>query len=196
MKGFEAYKCHQAISLHFNKKTNYDYFKYNGNVSVKEENFTKSKNKWQYIGIESKVDQLLWFYYIVYKNNKFSYTTLPMILNHLRKEPIPTKECVFENVKSDLLYLHSRYKHDLLSISETEELYPNIYVLYDKGLIQLETILLFDSYIVKIFKDQNSDDIIGWPIIIKDMELVSPFVVELLREFDFVKSFKEIYLNK
>lgn len=36
MKGFDAYRCHQAMSLHFNKKTNYDYFKYNGSVSVKK----------------------------------------------------------------------------------------------------------------------------------------------------------------
>lgn len=196
MKGFEAYKCHQAISLHFNKKSTYDYFKYNGNVKVKEDNFAKSKNRWQYVGIESKVDQLLWFYYCVYKTNKFGYITLPMIMNYLRNEKIPTKEYVFQKVQDDLTYLQNKYKDDLYVITECDNLYPVIYEEYDNGYIELETLLLFDSFIVNILKESNSDDIIGWPKIIKDMDLVKPFVIDLLSEFDFVKSFKEIYLNK
>ena len=196
MKGFDAYRCHQAMSLHFNKKTNYDYFKYNGSVSVKEDNFKKHKNKWQYVGIEDKVDQILWFYYNAYKSNKFAYTTIQYIMAYLRSKKCLSKDAMIENIKRDLEYLSVKYKDDPYSITDVDDLYPALYNEYDDGSVQLETFLLFDLKIVKLLHIERSDDIIGWPKIIKDMELVQPFVNELLSDFDFVKSFEEIYLNK
>ncbi len=50
--GFNAYKTYLALRNHFT--TDYDYFKYNGKLNVKEESFLKRKDKFFFEKIERK----------------------------------------------------------------------------------------------------------------------------------------------
>ena len=50
--GFNAYKTYLALRNHFT--TDYDYFKYNGKLNVKEESFLKRKDKFFFEKIERR----------------------------------------------------------------------------------------------------------------------------------------------
>ena len=67
MKGFEVYKKYLAVRMHFNPKTDYDYFKYNGKTTAKLDSFLKDKkNIYKYGGLEKRIglDELETLFFI------------------------------------------------------------------------------------------------------------------------------------
>ncbi len=192
MIGFTLYQIHSALNLHFNSKVKYDAFKYNFKTRSSEESFNKSKFKWQYIALEKKIcdgvdpyhiqREILIFLWMVYKGNKFEYTRpydlfgyKDDIRNANRETMIQYLDTDDGTFKKDCIIL-SNLVDNPLDLYKIDGLYTNIYNSFKKGDINIESILLIDLLIKNIFNPENSSDIIAWPSICKQMELISPFV--------------------
>ena len=53
--GFDSYIMFHAIKQHFTTKS-YDFFKYNGKINLKQDNFMKDKSKYSYYRLSRKYD--------------------------------------------------------------------------------------------------------------------------------------------
>lgn len=193
MRGFAAYQLHTALNLHFGK-SGYDYFKYNGKTRVNEESFKKSNFKWQYMGIERDVDNLLWYFYLKFKDNHFSYTTPQMAFRKMKN--ISDPDSYMEDViEPDLDRLSEEYGYEPHLMFSNTGLYPDIYQKYKKEIISLETILLIDICISEVFNKDLSNDIVAWPDIVDKSIQVRPFVEELFDIRRFTSQFSDRILE-
>jgi len=193
MIGFKAYQMHHAINLHFKSK-DYDYFKYGGKLRLNEDSFKKDRFRWQYAGFEKKFDRLLLAYYLLYKQVDFEYIRPQQLfkLASTRMTPGESLDYRYDNILLDV-------KHSLETILDTPEtvssIYPYEYDLYVGGSIDLETIILYDHYIKKVFTLDNSNDIVSWPSIIRKIEKIRPFVLSLISKHEFVSIIDDINRN-
>lgn len=197
MIGFQAFQCHQAMNLHFGKSS-YDYFKYNGKTKANHESFSKSRFKWQFISLEKKTEHLLWFYFQCFKFHNFSYITPQMVFNFSRRKDLYNHpNDTYKLLITDLQELKKLYKNKPEDMFNVTGLYPDIYQQYKKDVISLETLLLIDLNVCEIFHLNQSNDIIAWPGVVNQMQLVRPFIDEFFDSRRFLDSFTdEILSNK
>lgn len=199
MKGFELYKMHNALNLHFNKKVPYDYFQYHGKTRVNEDSFKKCPQKWQYAGIEAKIEHLLWFMYNAYKEQDFSYLP-PKALFFKARSWVKNQEYQHPDdyltniVSDDIVWLSEQYG-ETTRIFETEGLYPNIYTDYKKQNITLETFLLVDNHIKTVCNVATSADTVSWPIVVDQLNSLKPFAEQLFDRATFEHLFAKLYLS-
>lgn len=199
MKGLILFEMHSALNLHFNQKTNYDFFLYHGKTRVNKDTFNRSPFKWQYVGIENKIDHLLWFMYTSYKDSNWKYITpkkLFLQARYWRNKVVHKHPQEFMNniVKNDLQTLRTIYNGSI-NIFDVNGLYPNLYNEFKQGTITLESFLLIDSYIKSVCYKDLSQDIVSWPLIIQDLNIARPFVEELFNRLEFNSLFSENYLQ-
>lgn len=186
---------HTALNLHFNPSVDYDFFKYNGKTKVKLESFKKSPFRWQYGGIESKTDHLLWFFYNRYKQVGFKYLP-PKALFYSQQKLVDRPETYMSTVvRDDLIALRAKYQGGL-ELFDSDGLHPSIYNDYHiRGAISIETLLLIDIHIREIFALHNSRDPISWPMIVQEMDDIRLFIRVLFDQQQFLGLFESCYLN-
>lgn len=187
MVGFRAYEMHTAMNLHFSGK--YDFFKYGGKTRLKPETFEKHQFRWQYANFEKKYEHQLLMFYLVFKRFDFAgFCVSPKALFvhasklHSNKVYDGTNRLLLVGIENDLerILVHS------INIFEQDGLYPKLYTMYQNGDLGLETLLLLDKYVHKVFTPDNSVDIIAWKGIIDQMMLIQPFVLSLIPKHEFV----------
>jgi len=198
MQGFSLYQTHTALNLHFGS-TDYDYFKYHGKTRVTLDGFKKNQFKWQYAGLEKKLEHVLWFMWNQYKANEFSYLPPKQLIyggnKWLNQTPwLHPDDYELAVISTDLKWLSSRYAGST-KLVEKGDMYPAIYEDYKEGSIALETILLISAYISNVFTLDQSDDIIGWPMVVADMSKLQPFCLELFERTTFMELFSKAYLG-
>lgn len=182
MIGFKPYEMHTALNLHFGGRADYDYFKYNGKTRVKEESFQKSKFKWQFIGLEKKYDRLLYMMYLVYRSNKFGYTTPQYMFKKASNLSTTgfyddTYSFIRNTLKNDLETILERCEGDPEQLLVKQGLYPKLYALYKSNDISVESLILFDYFIIKVLTSDASDDIIAWPDELNKLSKIRQFVL-------------------
>lgn len=197
MDGYTLYEAHNAFNLHFSKG-GYDYFKYNGKTRLNKESFRKAPTKWQYNALERRLEHITWFLWLSYKSKGFSYIPPKTLFYSARNNGVLTHahpdDYLKSIIKTDLHFLQNKY-NGTTDFLEKGDLHPSIYEDYTEGEISIETMLLIDCYIVKVFTSDASSDIISWPLVVQRMEKLSPFVELLFDESSFVTMFTREYLG-
>jgi hypothetical protein len=183
LRGFRAYQTHNAMLLHFNKKSDYDFFKYRGKTNAKLENFRSDKMKRiRYSGLEKRVglDNLeLYFFSTLKDENKRFMKFVPQVWykNYIRfKEEIDQFETTFKsdlNTIIDHMKDQDAYRKDLFNAEK--RLHPLIYTWYDRGLISELTFVFFDLFIERFLKPEASSDPLHWKKVIDDYDLKKGF---------------------
>lgn len=200
MVGFNAYNTHIALNLHFDTNGgSYDYFKYNGKTRATKDSFKKNPFRWQYAALEQKAgSNLLYYYYLVFKHNDFKYVRASHGLFKLLKTfssdySLDPASHISEQILNDLSRLKSKYSDDYSEMVAVDDLYPSLYDDYQyDSLIDIETLLLFDSHITSILNPQSSNDVVTWPSILIKMEKVRPFVLQFTDRKHFMDAFNSI----
>ena len=186
MIGFRAYEMHTALNLHFSGK--YDFFKYGGKTRLKPESFETNQFKWQYANFEKKYEQQLLMFYLIYKRLDFPGYIPPKALFvhasklHSKKVYDGTNSNILVGIENDLERI---LKHSS-TLFDQDGVYPKLYTMYLNTEIELETLLLIDRYVHRVFTKENSLDIIAWKGIIDHMMMVQPFVLSLIPKHEFV----------
>jgi len=199
MRGFDLYQTHNAFNLHFNNKNNYRFFDYNGKTRVTEESLKKSPFRWQYAGLEPKINHLLWFMYSIYKESDWSYIPPKSLFFKGRtwlqknqyQHPV---DYMNEAVREDLQWLRSEHAGST-SLFDRQGLYPAVYQHYTQHHITLETLLLIETHIKCVLVNENSEDIVSWPMVINQMKLIQPFVEHMFDRYEFEHMFAKVYLS-
>lgn len=183
--GIQVYKCFNAVSLHFNESTNYDYFKYNGSVKVSEDSFKKNRFRWQFehlakeLTAKSNFSPLL-LMYRTFKNYEFGYVPLNNHTIRVMKSMLYHVESELNEVQSDFRHFVTEFD-DLSILTEcVDSLYPVIYNMYSEAQIGIESLILYDSYIQKFLMPSSSKDIIRWPTELKKFDKVRGFVETII----------------
>jgi len=168
MIGFAAYQKYLAIMMHFNVKTNYDYFKYNGKTNAKLESYQNNKsNIYKYAGIEKRIgiNQLETFFFVNFEGDYKKFVPQPWykyykkVIDSLDNFPV-TYAADLKTI-SDMVRDTQCSRDDLFTGGEFH-LHPLLYVWYDKGIISRYTMLFIDSYIESIFDESHSSDPLLW----------------------------------
>lgn len=189
MIGLKPYQMHQAFNLHFTSE--YDYFKYGGKTRSNADSFKKNQFKWQYASLEKKYDNLFLLFYLAYKEVDFQYIR-PQQLFKLIHSRIISKRSLDETYRNILVDCKKSLETILSTSSTISSLYPKEYQLYVDEKVTIESIILYDHYIKKVFTKENSEDIIQWPAVIKHMENIKPFVLSIITKLEFVDLISEI----
>ena len=185
MKGFEAYKKYLAVRMHFNPKTDYDYFKYNGKTTAKLDSFLKDKkNIYKYGGLEKRIglDELETLFFINIESNPFS-PFVPQIWYKRYKNEMERFKDYFINgngFQTDLdcilsMCKHKGYSYDSLFNESKNHLHPMLYVWYDKGIISEYTFYFIDLYINRFVVEESSSDPLLWKEVVDKHSLRKPF---------------------
>jgi hypothetical protein len=190
MNAFDTYCLFQAIKLHFTSKS-YDYFKYQGKVNLKLENFEKKKDKYFYYKLSRK-------YPIKETQEEF------LVANFLDKDKIwvgnlvtDEAETVFLDRQKNLQSLSYIFRCDCESIFgdltnpnialKTCGDYPILLMKAVRKEISLETLCILNSILgfLPDWKEKIKDDVF-WPKYLMKIEKYTPFL-----KFD-VESYKTI----
>lgn len=168
-KGFSAYKKYLAIMMHFNAKTDYDYFKYNGKTNVTLESYNKNKkNIYTYGGIEKRVggENLETFFFVNMEDGSYK-KMIPQIWYKNYKKVVDKLDTFDVDFKNDLRVIVEESEKEGCTYNDLFNggkfhLHPLLYVWYDKGMISRFTMLFIDSYIESFIDESSSSDPLLW----------------------------------
>lgn len=150
--GFNFYKLYVALTRHF-AKGNYDFFKYNGKVNVKEEHLERRNDKYGFEKAARILPANDWQDYLV--SNLLASEKQPWIGSMSRDVMAAWRLAVAEmpvNFRRDLQYLFQSYEpHELVEGDA-----PPIIRLAIQRHISMETVVLLNSIIN--FTDSMKDD--------------------------------------
>lgn len=188
MTPFEAFQEYLALKQHFSSDS-YDYIKYGGKVSAKQDTFEKRRDKYQFYKLSKKIDVS-------------GYLVANFIHNHkLWVGDLNSKSCedTYSKWKSRQESLSYKFKTDLEKLDDDfnsnfkiiDGQYPPIIRKYQFDEISLETLVILNKIVnfLPHWNDKISDTIV-WPELKKRIEKYTPFV-----SFD-EKKFKEITKNR
>ena len=184
MTPFEAYQEYLALKQHFSSNS-YDYIKYDGKVTVKQDTFEKRRDKYQFYKLSKKIDVTGYLVANFIHNHKLWVGDLnsPSCENNYRIWK-SRQESLSYNFKNDLKKLDDDFNSNFKVINGQ---YPSIIRQYQFGEISLETIVILNKIINFLHHwDGKISDTIVWPELKKRIEKYTPFI-----SFD-EKKFKEI----
>jgi hypothetical protein len=174
MKGLTAYHTHLALNLHFSD-TPYDCVKYGFKTRGGEESFKKNRYRWQYIGLENKVEDLRYCMFKVFEQNDFKYVSAVQLFKQARSYYNDTPRLFIETqFIADLKSLSQKYD-DKTNLFALNDLYPNIYHEYKDACISFETFLILNAFIKDVIHN-DSRDIIAWPSFVSKCDSVLPMI--------------------
>lgn len=199
---FDAYRIYIGIKLHFGSSS-YDYFKYNGKVSVKPESFQKRKDVIFYTGLSKKFkfedyedlvvsnikdNPKLWVRDLLAQNALDSLKRYQSYVQSFSYRMQSDLDAILTHAAS-----RARSMHDLFKIQK-EEQYPELLSMVRNGKIQQETLIILDKLLGNLFSNWSEsmkNDII-WENEKEYYKKYSPF---LLKKIDMVKA-KKIFIEK
>jgi|AntRauTorcE11897_2_1112592.scaffolds.fasta_scaffold01848_22 hypothetical protein len=169
MRGFAAYQTYLAIMMHFNEKSNYDYFQYNGKTRATIEKFKDDKQKvFKFGGIEKRVGvgELETFFFVNMEKEGYR-AFVPQLWYKSYKNQLAILNDSMVSFEDDINHIVDIAKHEGCTYKDLFcggdfHLHPLLYVWYDKGIISRFTMLFIDAYIESIFDESHSNDPLLW----------------------------------
>lgn len=199
MKGFSLYQKHLALNLHFNEKSNYDFFRYNGKTRANVDSFVKSKYRWQYVGLEnflSDKNDLQYLYYC-YKVHNFDFISAHSLFDREVKQGFNnfSRKCdQLTWVESELLDMKKfingldMQMHEMFKCA-SGDIYPLSYMCLEQNVISMETFLLIDTHIKTVLNNDASIDPLRWPSVVSKLLMIKPFVGMFFNK----RAFREVF---
>lgn len=176
MEAFEAYVTFMALKNHFSND-NYDYFKYNGKVNVKYENFIHRNDRFYYERLSKKNDikGLLLSSFLECVDGKI--WVGDVLQDEFNEKYIQWKkrnESLTYYFKNDINKLDKPFDKNVIVLNGQ---YPPLLLKYMQNEICIETLIILDI-LMDIFKYWNKkiDDTIMWPSIYKKCIKYKPFL--------------------
>lgn len=197
MIGLELYKTYQAYNLHFNDNVKYDCVTYNFKTRVNEESFKKSKFRWQFTGMEKKLNDkpLRFILFNAYELHGFTYITPQKVIQTIsRHSDINQQTFLQTTFKKDVQYLRSVYNGST-NLFMTNDLYPNIYHEYLNGKINIKSLMILDVFIKDVINSKTSRDIIAWPTYVKQADKLKGLIGYFFNRQQIEQLFTDIYLQ-
>lgn len=177
--GFAAYALFNAIKLHFTGS--YDYFKYNGKVTVTKDNFSHNKGKYQFYKLSRKydLDELRSFYTANFIKEDIQWVGQLMT---------PEAENNYKNWQKRTQALTQTFKDDIIKcIQQVDDLddllkvkrndFPYLLHGLMRNDICIETICILNGILnfLPMWNKKIEDDII-WPSWRNKIEKYTPFI--------------------
>ena len=161
MSGFDCYKTYVAVTAHFNGK--YDFFKYNGKMSVKSTTYEARKDKYFFEKASRKFKRDDFIKYLV-ANITIGNSWIGDLLT-------PRNEIEYKKWRKRIESLTYNFKEEISYISDKEENFNNIFVikdgrhpllfrLYQRGKVSLETLVILDELVRFTKHWSKKDDLI------------------------------------
>ena len=171
---FQSYQNYLAVKLHFEGQ--YDYFKYNGKTSASLKSFDKRKDKYHFVRLAKKYDDITIIEYYVANfiagNKWIGDMSEGVYKDWLAK--VQSIEYIFGNDVEKLLTMEPEF--DILFNSDQGN-HPKLLKAYLGKKITLETLVIFEIllYYRKTFDKEISEQYI-WPKISRCIEKYEPFL--------------------
>jgi len=207
MIGFVAYQKYLAIMMHFNKKVDYDYFKYNGKTTATVESFKKNKqNVFKFGGIEKRVgvDELETFFFVNLEKESYK-AFVPQIWYKSYKNQLAFLKDDMVSFEADLEAIVNMAKHEGCTYNDLfkggkNNLHPLLYTWYDREMISRLTMIFIDAYIKQFIVESNSNDPLLWKEVVdmhqKRVGFYRRCYFRRLNNMDEMVKIGQKYLNK
>jgi len=175
---FESYKLYNALKLHF-ETDGYDAVKYHFKTSVKPTSFFKRKDKYFFAKLAKTYENELKEFYIANFKNDVKY--VGDMLNEGGERYYRDHKKIMESLsyqfQTDINKLNDMdISFDSLLTAEDNN-HPLIIKLWMQEEIQLETIVILDSILGFVERENNKiTDTIIWPDIYRKIMKYKPFV--------------------
>lgn len=194
MSGFDCYQTYLAVSNHFKNK-GYDYFKYNGKVSVKSTSYEARKDKYFFEKASRKFKRDDFIKYLV-ANITDGTTWIGELLT-------PKHEIAFKKWRKRIESLTYNFKEEMAQIYDRESDFNHLFViddgkhpllfrLYSSRKVSLETLVLLDS-LVNFTKLWNKQDDIMLSELVELIQKYRPFLYHFTNADN--KKLKQIVLE-
>jgi hypothetical protein len=158
MSGFDCYQTYLAVSNHFKGK--YDFFKYNGKLSVKQNSYEARKDKYFFEKASRKFKREDFIKYLV--ANTIDGTTWIGELLTAKHEIAYKKwrmriESLTYNFKEEISQIYDRESDFNHIFVITDGRHPLLFRLYSRRKVSLETLVILDSLVnfTKLWKKQD-----------------------------------------
>jgi hypothetical protein len=162
MSGFDAYKTYLAVSNHFNRAS-YDFFKYNGNMRVKESSYLARKDKYFFEKASKRFNRDDFLKYLVANltDHNTDNSWIGQMLN-AKHEIIYKKwkkriESASYNFKEELDTLWEKESNFDSLLKPKDGKHPLLYRLYLRGEVSLDTLVILDNLVhfTKLWRKQG-----------------------------------------
>lgn len=161
MSGFECYQTYLAVNNHFKNKS-YDFFKYQGKVSVKSTSYEARKDKYFFEKASRKFKRDDFIKYLVAnftQGNTWIGDLLTVKTEIGFKKWRKRIESLSYNFKEEIDNLYDK-ESNFNSLFTTEDGgHPLIYRLYGRGKVSLETLVILDTLVNFTKVWEKNDDI-------------------------------------
>lgn len=174
MNAFESYKAYLAIKQHFHQRS-YDYFKYGGKVSVKQQTFESRRDKYLFQKLSKKKDvEGFLIANFVEKDTSWIRDMLCEEGEAIYNQWLKRQQSITYLFESDLEKLDNNINKNL--IVENEQ-HPLLLKLIFQKEIMLETSIIIDD-IIGVFSYWNKSikETIIWPDLYHKIIKYKPFV--------------------
>lgn len=174
MTPFEVYKAYSALKLHFT--TDYNYFQYNGNVRLKQDNFERRNDKIFFAKVAKHSDPLHFLMVNILENPKawirniaYSPDAETRYSDWLKK-----KQSLTYTFKEDLKQLDTDFDKNIVVEANS---HPPIIVKYMGGYITFETVCIIATITgcIKYWDKAMSEDPV-WDELSRKIKKYVPFL--------------------
>jgi hypothetical protein len=172
MDPFEAFRLYLAIKQHFS--SSYDYFKYNGKVSVKRSSF-ESRNDQYFFSKLAKIPNLL-DHLVANLSEKPNIWVKELLEDEAIKKGkylSKVKQSLTYSFQRDIINLNNEFVENFISRDGD---YPELLKLYMQGKIHISTLVILNQCVPFTSRwDRRISDPIVWPNIHKKILKITPF---------------------
>jgi len=182
MNELETYQKYLALKLHFTTES-YDYFKYNGKVSVTTNSFSKRKDKFQFIRLAKKLSEKQLEEYFV-ANFIIGKNWIGSMDESIWKVWLGKIQSIEYNFANDVETLLTNVEDFDILFKCNEGNHPKLVKAYLGKKISLETLVILEK--VLQFKrkfDQQILETFIWPKLSQLISKYDPFVKINIREY-------------
>lgn len=174
MSPFEAYRTYLALKQHFTQK-GYDYFKYNGKVNVRADNFDTRKDKYQFYKLSKHKDPINFLVAnfisgdVRWVGDLLSDEAEAEYSNWLKRQ-----QSITYNFTNDLNKLLTNFEDNLI-VKDGQ--HPYLLKQFRRGDVAIETMVILND-LVNFFPywDKSIDDTVLWPDLRMRVVKYKPFV--------------------
>jgi hypothetical protein len=162
MSGFECYQTYLAVNNHFKNKS-YDFFKYQGKVSVKTTSYEARKDKYFFEKASRKFKRDDFIKYLVAnftQGNTWIGDLLTVETEIGFKKWRKRIESLSYNFKEEIDNLYDKESNFNSLFTAEDGEHPLIYRLYGRGKISLETLVILDTLVNFTKAWEKNDDMI------------------------------------
>lgn len=174
MSPFEAYRTYLAIKQHFTQK-GYDYFKYNGKVNVREDNFDTRRDKYQFYKLSKHKDPINYLVAnFVNSDVKWVGDLLSDDAEEVYNNWLKVQQSITYNFTNDINNLLTNFQDNLI-VKDGQ--HPSLLKEFRRGNVRIETMVILND-LVNFFPywDKTIEDGVLWPELRAKVLKYKPFV--------------------